>query len=268
MELVLRGYFLSLKFPSMTKLIIYMSLCLNFAANAEVCESGRHWVKEHFRKAYVKGDGTLVKASMVTAHCRTSGVDHDYWAQIIKNGIPENWPHKTEVVRPWNVEDTERVFEAIQEIPDALKTKKISGIYRLKRSKFFPNPATFSRGTIVLYDSAFLGTTKDRSLARFLAHEFAHQIYLNLTDQERNHYNLTTNWVSAKNFKTGQMQSFSRTDGFVRNDGRESPEEDFANNLEFYLFEPMVLKSKTPHAFRWIQEHFGDNFRNKGKSHD
>ena len=28
--------------------------------------------------------------------------------------------------------------------------------------------------------------------------------------------------------------------------------EDFANNVEYYLFEPNVLKEKTPKAFNWI----------------
>lgn len=52
-----------------------------------------------------------------------------------------------------------------------------------------------------------------------------------------------------------------RQGGFVAEDGHQGPREDFANNLEYYLFEPKVLEEKTLKAFDWMKKHFGDKFK-------
>jgi hypothetical protein len=52
-----------------------------------------------------------------------------------------------------------------------------------------------------------------------------------------------------------------RPGGFVEDDGRQGPREDFANNLEYYLFAPEVLKEKTPKAFDWMRKRFGDRIK-------
>ena len=61
------------------------------------------------------------------------------------------------------------------------------------------------------------------------------------------------NWISVDRSKNSWI---SRKDGFIKDDGRISPEEDFANNFESYLFYPEKLKSVTPTAFDWIKESF------------
>lgn len=127
--------------------------------------------------------------------------------------------------------------------------------------KDHPNPGTSADGIIVLYDEAF---TQKYNLARILGHELAHQKYLDLSSEDRMSYQSTTNWLPFKT-DTGTEKYYSRTDGFVADDGRESPEEDFANNVEFYLFERGRLKRLTPHADRWIAEHYGKDFKIKGK---
>jgi hypothetical protein len=48
-----------------------------------------------------------------------------------------------------------------------------------------------------------------------------------------------------------------RPGGFVEIDGRQSPEEDFANNAEYYLFEPALLKKASPKIFSWIEKNLG-----------
>ena len=50
-------------------------------------------------------------------------------------------------------------------------------------------------------------------------------------------------------------------DGFVEKDGTESPEEDFANNVEYFLFDRKTLIKKTPTAEDWIHRKFGDKFK-------
>jgi hypothetical protein len=44
-------------------------------------------------------------------------------------------------------------------------------------------------------------------------------------------------------------------------DSANSVEEDFSNNVEFYLFNPSKLKDVSPGAYNWIQSHFGAKFK-------
>jgi hypothetical protein len=97
-------------------------------------------------------------------------------------------------------------------------------------------------------------------LLRILAHELAHELYENLTKEELSSYKATMNWIEIKNTK-GTDVTIDRGSGFVAEDGRIGPEEDFANNVEFYLFENSRLKSVTPNAYEWLKNRFGDNFK-------
>jgi hypothetical protein len=172
------------------------------------------------------------------------------------NTRPANWPYDKEKSKSWTVEETERVLEAICELPEKLWKKSEYRIYRMEKSKDGGNPATSAKGIVVLYDSAF---NKSNNLARVIAHELAHETYVKLNEADSIDYRTTLNWFTSR--RGNRSTIVSREDGFVTDDGRVSPEEDFANNIEYFLFEPNVLKSKTPHAFRWIKTHLGDKFK-------
>lgn len=48
---------------------------------------------------------------------------------------------------------------------------------------------------------------------------------------------------------------------YVEKDGELSPDEDFANNIEFYLFEPETLRKKSNAIYLWILKTFGSDFK-------
>ena len=48
---------------------------------------------------------------------------------------------------------------------------------------------------------------------------------------------------------------------YVEDDGKEGPDEDFSNNIEYYLFKPDQLRSKSPKVYEWIRKRYGDSFR-------
>ncbi|MNJ92605.1 hypothetical protein D3C87_102780 [compost metagenome] len=219
------------------------------------CPEGQYWVIGHHRSSYVKADGTLVAATNVRAHCKTYSKVYTEWNSKFKNTPPLGWPHKSEVFKNWTVEEKERALEALGQLPEELWNKKVLGIYRSSKSRESPNPATSADGIIVLYDEAF---GKTSNLSRVLSHELSHQAYTDLSKEQREDYGFTTNWFSLDKAKDKYI---SRKDGFVQDDGRESPEEDFSNNVEYYLFAPNELKKITPHAYRWIENHFGDKFK-------
>lgn len=233
--------------------------CPQVIANSAKCPVGQHWVKAHSRKSYTRVDGVTVKSASVSSHCRVNRTSDAYWQDRLQNSRPNDWPYKNEKSKSWTTEERERVLDAICELPDEIWAKSNFRIYRMEKSKDGRNPATSANGILVLYDSVF---TRKYFLPRVLSHEFAHEIYFNLSESEAKDYKAVTNWFEVGN--GSQRRLISRTEGFVADDGRGSPEEDFANNLEFFLFDRKSLQMKTPHADRWIQRHFGDNLGLRG----
>jgi hypothetical protein len=52
----------------------------------------------------------------------------------------------------------------------------------------------------------------------------------------------------------------------MRPDAKIGPEEDFAVNVDSYLFQREKLKKTVPNAYAWIKNHFGDKFVVSGDS--
>ncbi|WP_415062844.1 hypothetical protein [Bdellovibrio sp.] len=228
---------------------------MGIRAETKSCPEGQFWVKSHYRNAYVRFDGKFFSATEVRGHCKSHSAIYKSWEGRFQNSKYTSWPYAKEVFKAWTIADKERVIEVLETLPEELLSNSIEGIYRAVRSKDFPNPATSAEGIIVIYDSAF---EKRYNLQRVIAHELAHQMYLDLSEIDITDYQYSTNWIPLRD---KQKRYISRKDGFVQDDGRESPEEDYANNIEFYLNEPEKLKKVTPNAYNWIRRRFGDKFK-------
>jgi len=204
-------------------------------------------------------DGTPVRASNVSAHCQENPKGYEFWKSKLLNGRPENWPPATEKQAKWTPEEMERVLEALGSLPDSLQPKKIKGFYRMHRSDDYPNPAPTRAptGEIVLFDSAF---DQSRNLARILGHELAHIAYRDLSAQDHDDL-LAALYRFEFNDASGKKIYIRGRNKFVEEDGKLSPTEDIANDIEYFLFDPKRLKEVTPTAFDWIKMHFGANFK-------
>lgn len=223
------------------------------AAAAESCPNGSYRVRSSDRKAYYRADGTFVRAAHVESYCRSKSASYLFWSSKLLDGRPDSWPLKKEISTKWTEEQKERLYEAMSEIPSGLWSKSVKGIYRFLKSRDDPNPGSQYFGKIGLYDSAF---NLDHRLAAVLAHELAHVLYDDLPPAITDSYENATGW--KRTLHSGIFVYSGRKDGYVEKDGDFSPSEDFANNIEYYLFHPTVLKSKTPAAFEWIKTHLGD----------
>jgi hypothetical protein len=113
---------------------------------------------------------------------------------------------------------------------------------------------------IALYDRAF---QTDQNIARVLAHEFSHKLYRRLSIDDARSYNSAGDWLLLRTPR-GDLIFAPDRDGYVEDDGREGPDEDFCNNLEYFLFNPHQLKTKTPKVYDWIRKKFGDKFKLAG----
>jgi hypothetical protein len=132
----------------------------------------------------------------------------------------------------------------------------------MQRSRDFPNPASSAPGVIVLYDNAFDGK---RNLSRIMAHELAHEHFRNMSREDLDSYRAAVNWFSPDGGGQGGPWITRGKQAFVQDDGLMSPAEDFANNVEYYLFQRETLRKVTPNADIWIGRHFGSSFKLKGK---
>ena len=224
----------------------------------EQCGIQRHWVRSHFRKAYTRADGKHFSASKVAAHCSDNPPSYSYWKPRLKSGIPPEWPLKGETAKPWSDDEIEKIIEALGYLPNEMKRNDILGIYRMGRSIFYPNPASADRvGNIAVYDQAF---SSAHNLAQVLSHEIAHRIFETLGRDDFERYSFAAGWI-ARNDSNGSKEYVLLRKKMVDSDSSDSVEEDFSNNVEFYLFNPAKLKDVSPEAFNWISRHFGANFK-------
>jgi len=218
------------------------------------CGQGKHWVKKHFRRAYVRADGTPVSATTVSAHCSSNPPGYEHWSPLIRDGRPPDWPNQTEVSTPWREEENERLLNALSSIPKEMWPALLQGFFRMKKSQFFSNPSsTDPAGSISVYDSFF---DKNRNQTRILVHEFAHLLYANDLEMSRS-YRTASAWFDDSPDQN-QPHFVPLRKNFVEPDGDTSPSEDFANNFEYYVFDRKKLESLTPGIALWFKNQYHD----------
>ncbi len=216
------------------------------------CTSSEHWVAPHTKQR---------KAGPVfySGHCAQNPSGYSFWRPMLRDVRPKGWPHAKEKTKLWKTGEIEDVVDALALLPDELKLKHVKGICRMDRSVFDGNAGSFGDGYIILYESAF-SDGDIRRLSRLLAHELAHEYFQNLPDSVRQEYEAATKWVRYKDH--GKVRYiFSRTCCYVDQDGKISPDEDFANNIEYFLFDNSTLKEFTETAHTWIRKRFDDSFK-------
>lgn len=235
---------------------VLFSLFIGASALAS-CPEGFYKISAHRRSAYYRGDGSFVPATFVKSSCRQYSATSEVLLKSFKEGLPLGWPHKKETSVKWTEDYKQRVIEAIEEMPEILWSHSIKGLYRALKSKDFLNPASNGDGFIVLYNSAF--EAKHR-LSRVLAHELAHEMYRELSEKEQLDYCLKAGW----SYEIGRNRIIywkPRKEEDVETDSKTSRDEDFTNNIEYFLFDPTILREKNPKAYDWIKNKYGDKLK-------
>lgn len=122
-----------------------------------------------------------------------------------------------------------------------------------------PSVSIVEINSTALFDNAFGSLPR---LSRILAHEFAHFYYEEMGEERKASYRFATRWRLPKDKKEGLF--FPRDGKFVESDGALGPDEDFANNLEYFIFDRPRLLSATPFASQWLSQRFGANLISGG----
>ena len=225
------------------------------------CLPGKHWVAPHFRRAYIKYDGTRVTAAQIKGHCRKNPRGYKEWHQRLSNKRPKIWGYTKEKSKKWSIEEIERFLSAISVLPDRLVDLDGSQVYRMFRSQDGENPATTNppQKDITLYDLAFV---HEDSLAQILSHELSHILFEALSPGEKREFANEAGWV-ARNIM-GREYYFPKEGKLnIKSDSIKSLEEDFANHIELYLFRAGIVRTKSIKGYRWIRNKFGQKFKIK-----
>ena len=218
-------------------------------------------MRAHHRRAYVRADGTQVSATDVAAHCQTNPTAYVIWNSRLRSKPSSRWLRRPEKPRNWTTEEKERVLDALSDLPPGLLADSVTALFRLEKSFLYDqNPASGEAGEIAIYDSAFKAKA---NLSRILAHEFAHEVFRQFSDTEKDQFRMAADWLLVKDPRAakGMMSIPNRdSDQYVEQDGMESLTEDFSNDIDYFLFEPTVLRKKSPKVYDWIGKKFGDTF--------
>jgi len=245
-------------------LILSIAFCTLFSYEliaAEKCQHDQHWVRGHFRRSFVRHDGTKVSAAKISSHCANNPPSFKKWKERIKDFKPKEWKIPTEGSKPWTIEERERVLSVLSNLPQALELDSIKSIHRSRVSGLYSaSPASGQNGSIALYDLAF---SDNANLLRILVHECAHQLFRQYSDKETLDYALASEWLMVRNNK-GVSVFLPNRNQYVEEDGKESLDEDFSNNIEYFIFAPNVLRTKSSKVYNWISNKYGDklNLRN------
>lgn len=197
------------------------------------CPKGYYQVSGHYRKAYIKQNGTRVSSTTVKPHCRKNPKGYKRWHYSLSNKRPQNWRNKYDKSKKWTTTEVEAFIKAYNKLPRFL-TKQGLKFHRMKGSLHLNNPASRNEKNVALYDLAF---SDSHSLESIIAHEFAHGEYKELTGDEKE--------VFSKNSQTQ-----------IKEDDHISEEEKFANHLEEFLTNPKKLKRSTPKAYKWLSNKY------------
>lgn len=149
--------------------------------------------------------------------------------------------------------EKESVKSALSKLPKSFQPMLLKAIVRGTRPHFTA-PSSEAASTdefIILYPRAFSGPS---NLERVIAHEVVHVLILREWADSFKKYKEISGWssINGSEYRKGE---------FVEHDGKTSAEEDFANNVEYFLFDQNSLKDKSSNIFSWIQTNLGPKLR-------
>lgn len=146
------------------------------------------------------------------------------------------------------------VKDSLSKMPKSLRPKKLKAIVKASGPDItsIASSAASSDEYLILFPRAFLNKEE---LPRTIFHELVHFMVESEWKKQFEAYKTTSGWNSLH-----QGKSYRKGD-FVDSDGKFSPEEDFTNNVEYYVFAPDQLKQKSPKLFEWIKNNLKSSIK-------
>ena len=229
-------------------IVLILSSILLQEASATTCPKGQYLVRTHKRSGYYRANGVYVSPTTVSAYCKRY---RNYKpAEIHFHRVKRGGTSRSEYKNFSKKEETQ-IRKVFKKLPKILTGVGKISFYRESRGRYPKNPASanYKNKRITIYDSI-----SEHDMERVVTHELAHFLYRNLSSEEIDSYLVTAEW--KKDLRSG-LKFFTERKVFVARDGEKYPGEDFANNIEYYLFEKETLKRKNPKIYKWVEKFVG-----------
>ena len=179
---------------------------------------------------------------------------NSYWKKALSG--------PAEPFKPFSAKENALVTKALSRLPKNFNPSRLKAIVKGTKPVDFTSLTTEATSTdefIILYQRAFNDPT---TLDRIIVHEVVHILVQKEWRELFEAYKKDMGWNTSKGYE-------DRKGEFVEIDGKMSPDEDFANNVEYYLFAPSKLKNKSSRIYKWIQKKMGSNLKlEKGCSYE
>lgn len=177
----------------------------------------------------------------------------------LTDGPPLSWDEAAEKSKRWKTSERDKIIKAILSLPRSLVEKSPFKIHRMSVAKLASNQASTKLNHIGVYDPLFSSSVP---IARVLAHELAHVFWNDMARVDQRKFEIAANWIEDVNHRL----VFGRDPKTATEpDGVFMPTEDFANSLEYFLFDPKTLKKLTPSLFEWFRNLLGAKFELGGE---
>jgi hypothetical protein len=222
---------------------------------------------EWFEKLNLKRGSVSCQADCTTAADKAADADNEFYCTPYCRGmcVPDKddatckldlfWTSKlngeTKPFSRLHGDDLRAVEAALSRMPKSIRPKNLKAIVKASGSgdiTSLSSPATSSDEYLIIFPKGFLNSDQ---LPRVIVHELSHFMIGREWKSHFSKYKKVSGWNSLPEGRP------YRDGNFVDPDGKFSADEDFANNIEFYLFEPKALKDKSPKIFEWIKTQLG-----------
>ena len=223
-------------------LLIYLVL----PASAE--DKCLKWFKDSGTKPISNGcflDCQAIIKDMSTFHCSNRCEE---FCKIKNCKIDDFWEralNESSSFTKFSTEEYSHVATALSRIPKKWHPQALKSIVKANKPidlTAILTPASSTADHIILFKRAFLLSNDE--LTRVILHEVTHLLMEKEWSKILVQYKEDFGWKNDKH----------RSGDFVEPDGKMSAEEDLANNIEYYIFEPKTLKEKSPKIHVWIRK--------------
>ncbi|MBI2519385.1 MAG: hypothetical protein HYV97_03170 [Bdellovibrio sp.] len=190
------------------------------------CPEGTRNVIAHFRSDYTRIDGTYVRSAEVKESCRKYSFLRPS-KLLFLHKTPTAWPNRNEKFIDWSAKEKQEISNILKSLPKALTQVGTLKLHRARTSKWEGNAATSLPEENII---TFYNNVSSYKLRNVLTHELSHILWKNLDQNEREKYFSIADWIL-----NSKGEIFNQRAIVSEEDGRTSPEEDFANNVEHLL---------------------------------
>lgn len=221
--------------------------CLIFSkafASPPPCKPWQILVKQHHVNEHNRDLTTHVNAYNKDSYCRAKFHNSDFWG-------PKLFLKKSE----WKKHELLTVLELLASLPSYLEIE-INSFRRQSKSEIDKNPASsnLSDKSITLYDLFFNEKLTPQKL--ILAHELGHFLFIKLSPDEQQEFVVAAGWrLGNLNLATRKIELI-RPAKLLKEDSALEPEEDFANHLEIYYSNPLLIKKHNTNAYNFFIKRF------------